>query len=63
MPQRNYVAGAILLSTDLWSEEGRATIKEIYNLCVDDNRGAYRPDEQPIDGRCPYKDCLIPMKR
>jgi len=58
MPARDRIANAMLLTQELRSEEGQATLRDIYSLCIDDNRVAYRPDERPIDGVCPCKGCL-----
>jgi len=61
MPARDRIANAMLLTQELRSEEGQATLRDIYSLCIDDNRVAYRPDERPIDGVCPCKGCLKVM--
>ncbi|KFZ01777.1 hypothetical protein V500_00623 [Pseudogymnoascus sp. VKM F-4518 (FW-2643)] len=53
MPERNRIATALLFTEDLQSKEGQAVLRDVYSLCIDDNRGAYRPDERPVNGACP----------
>lgn len=58
MPERNRIADALLVTKDLQSKEGQAVLRDVYSLCNDDNRVAYRPDERPVDGVCPCNNCL-----
>jgi hypothetical protein len=61
IPERNRMANSILVAKDLRSEEGQAALRDIYSLCIDDNRVAYRPDERPMNGVCPCNGCSTVM--
>ncbi|RDL31538.1 Uncharacterized protein BP5553_09747 [Venustampulla echinocandica] len=61
MPARDRVANVILLTPDLRSDKYRAAQRDIYSLCIDDSRVAYRPNEHPIDGACPREGCSTAM--
>lgn len=57
MPARDRIANAILAETD----QSQAALQDIYSLCVDDNREAYRPNEHPVGGMCPREGCFTAM--
>ncbi|KFY94199.1 hypothetical protein V500_03389 [Pseudogymnoascus sp. VKM F-4518 (FW-2643)] len=57
MPARDRIANAILAETD----QSQAALQDIYSLCVDDNRVAYRPNELPVGGMCPREGCSKAM--
>ncbi|KFY94270.1 hypothetical protein V500_03351 [Pseudogymnoascus sp. VKM F-4518 (FW-2643)] len=57
MPARDRIAKAILAETD----ECQAALQDIYSLCVDDGRVAYRPNEHPVGGMCPGEGCYTDM--
>ncbi|KFZ13483.1 hypothetical protein V501_03684 [Pseudogymnoascus sp. VKM F-4519 (FW-2642)] len=57
MPARDRIAKAILAETD----ECQAALQDIYSLCVDDGRVAYRPNEHPVSGMCPSEGCYTDM--
>ncbi|KFY21005.1 hypothetical protein V493_07590, partial [Pseudogymnoascus sp. VKM F-4281 (FW-2241)] len=57
MPARDRLANAILAETD----QSQAALQDIYSLCVDDNRVAYRPNEHPVGGICPREGCFTAM--
>lgn len=63
MPARDRIANVILHNYDLRSDKGRAALRDIYSLCVDDNQVAYRPNERPIDGVCPREGCLTAINK
>jgi hypothetical protein len=60
MPARDRIANAIL-AENLQTDERQATLQDIYNLCVDDSRVAFRPNEHPIGGMCPREGCFTAM--
>ncbi|OBT76035.1 hypothetical protein VF21_03576, partial [Pseudogymnoascus sp. 05NY08] len=57
MPARDRIANAILAETD----QCQAALQDIYSLCIDDNRVAYRPNEHPVGGMCPREGCVKAM--
>jgi hypothetical protein len=57
MPARDRIANAILAETD----QCQAVLQDIYSLCVDDSRVAYRPNEHPVGGMCPCEGCFTAM--
>ncbi|KFY46613.1 hypothetical protein V494_00397 [Pseudogymnoascus sp. VKM F-4513 (FW-928)] len=57
MPARDRIENAILAETD----ECQAALQDIYSLCVDDGRVAYRPNEHPVGGMCPCEGCYTAM--
>lgn len=59
MPARDRLANLSSVTADLDSAEGLAALKDIVSLCIDDPQVAYRPEEYPIDGRCPYNSCSV----
>jgi hypothetical protein len=58
MLERNRITNALLVTKDLQSKEGQAVLRDVYSLCNDDNRVAYRLDERPVDRVCPCNSCL-----
>ena len=59
MPARDRIANAILAETD----QCQAALQDIYSLCIDDNRVAYRPNEHPVGGICPREGCVKAIDR
>ncbi|KAI9746641.1 MAG: hypothetical protein M1818_000355 [Claussenomyces sp. TS43310] len=57
MPARDRSANAILAETD----QSQAALQDIYSLCVDDDRVAYRPNEHPVGEICPREGCSKAM--
>ncbi|KFY46626.1 hypothetical protein V494_00396 [Pseudogymnoascus sp. VKM F-4513 (FW-928)] len=53
MPARDCIANAILAETN----QCQAALQDIYSLCVEDGRVAYRPNEHPAGGMCPCEGC------
>ena len=58
MPERDRIANTLFVTKGLQSKAGQAVLQDVYSLCNDDNRVAYRPNERPVDGACPSNNCL-----
>lgn len=37
-------------------------LQDFISLCTDNSQVAYRPDEYPINGRCPFANCTMKME-
>ena len=63
MPERRRLAITMTSERIVSSEERRDAVQDLYTLATRNCTVLYRPGEEPIDGRCPAKNCGIILER
>ena len=56
MPERDRLASGLFIVAPIRSDEGRAMLRDMIELCRQDHEVAFRPDLEPEKCRCPTTD-------